>query len=68
MATVIDWLKANYDRAVLIGATVFLFVSAVAIWWSAIQFGNRVTAPGPVPPKPASQTRSRQVRSRKKNF
>src|SRR5438874_7151753 len=55
MAKAIDWLKANYDRAVLIAAAVFLFISAVAIWWSAIQFGNELIAPGRVPPKTASQ-------------
>jgi len=55
MAKVIDWLKADYDRAVLIAAAVFLFISAVAIWWSAIQFGNELIAPGRVPPKTASQ-------------
>ncbi len=42
MAKAIDWLKANYDRAVLMAAAVFLFVCALAIWWSAIQFGNRL--------------------------
>src|SRR5215472_7127128 len=55
MAKAIDWLKANYDRALLIAAAVFLFISAVAIWWSAIQFGNRLVTPAPVPPKTASQ-------------
>src|SRR6476646_3560506 len=55
MAKAIDWLKANYDRAVLMAAAGFLFISALAIWWSAIQFGNRlITAPA-VPPKVASQ-------------
>src|SRR5213596_4275086 len=34
---------------------VFLFVSAVAIWWSAIQFSNRLVTPASVPPKTASQ-------------
>src|SRR5436190_4287288 len=51
----IDWLKANYDRPVLLAAAVFLFISAVAIWWSAIQFGNELIAPGRVPPKTTSQ-------------
>ena len=55
MAKVIDWLKANYDRAVLMAAAGFLFISAVAIWWSAIQFGNRLITPPAVPPKAASQ-------------
>src|SRR5881392_3064162 len=55
MAKIIDWLKANYDRAVLIAAAVFLFISAVAIWWSTVQFGSQLTAPGRVLPKAASQ-------------
>ena len=55
MAKAIDWLKANYDRAVLMAAALFLFISALAIWWSAIQFGNRLVPPPTVPPKTASQ-------------
>ena len=55
MANVIDWFKANYDRVVLIAAAVFLFTSAVAIWWSAIQFNNRLISPAAVPAKAASQ-------------
>jgi hypothetical protein len=55
VANVIDWLKANYDRAVVMAAAVFLFISAVAIWWSAIQFGNRLITTPAVPPKAASQ-------------
>ena len=50
-----DWLKANYDRAMLIAATVFLFISAVAIGWSAIQFGNRLIPPPRLRAKTASQ-------------
>jgi len=55
VAKAIDWLKANYDRAVLIAAAVCLLISAVAIWWGAIQFGNRLVPPAAVPPKTASQ-------------
>ena len=55
MAKVIDWVKANYDRAVLLAAAAFLFISAAAIWWSAIGFGNQLIAPGRGPAKPASQ-------------
>ena len=55
MAKAIDWFKANYDRAVLIAAGLFLFISALAIWWSAIQFDNQLTAPLAVRPKAASQ-------------
>jgi len=43
-----DWLKAHYDRVALIAAGIFLFLSAISIWWNAIQFGNRLMAqPGP---------------------
>lgn len=55
MAKAIDWLKANYDRAVLIAAAGFLFISGLAIWWSAIQFNNRLITPTPGSPKAASQ-------------
>ena len=54
MAKVLDWAKANYDRAVLIGAGVFLFICAIAIWWSAIEFGNRLVAQQPPRAKAAS--------------
>src|SRR5213592_4546874 len=36
-------------------AAVFLFISALAIWWSAIQFNNRLITSPAVPPKTASQ-------------
>jgi len=55
VAKVIDWLKANYERALLTTAAVSLFVSALTIWWSAIQFNNRLITPPAVPPKAASQ-------------
>ena len=55
MAKLIDWLKTNYDRAVLMAAAVFLFICAIAIWWGAIQFNNRLITPPTVPPKTASQ-------------
>ena len=55
MAKAIDWFKANYDRAVLLGAGLFLLICAIAIWWSAIQFSNRLVTPASVPPKTASQ-------------
>src|SRR5207244_4145416 len=54
MAKVLDWAKANYDRAVLIGAGVFLFICAIAIWWSAIEFGNRLLSQQSPPAKAAS--------------
>jgi hypothetical protein len=48
MTKAIDWIKANYDVVTLIAAAASLFISAIAIWWSVIQFGNRlVTAQSP---------------------
>ena len=55
MAKAIDWLKANYELAVLAAAAVLLLISALAIWWSAIQFNNRLINPLAVAPKTASQ-------------
>src|SRR6266498_3118523 len=54
MAKTLDWLKAHYDRVALIAAGIFLFLSAISIWWSAIQFGNRLVAQPGAPPKNAS--------------
>src|SRR5436305_1271058 len=36
-------------------AALFLFISAIAIWWSAIQFGDRLLTPQPPRPKAAAQ-------------
>jgi hypothetical protein len=54
VAKAFDWIKAHYDRAALIVAGVFLFISAVWISWSAIQFGNRLATQQPPRPKTAS--------------
>ncbi len=50
----LDWIKVHYDRVALIAAAIFLFISAVWIWWSAIQFGNRLVAQHAPPQKAAS--------------
>jgi hypothetical protein len=42
MAKAVDWIKAHYDRVALIAAGGFLFISAVSIFWSAIEFGHRL--------------------------
>jgi len=55
VAKVIDWIKANYDRVAVIAAAAFLFISAVCIWWSVIEFGNRLVTPQPSRRKSASQ-------------
>jgi len=49
-----DWLNAHYDRVALIAAGILLFLSGIFIWWSAIQFGNRLVAQPGAPPKNAS--------------
>ena len=49
-----DWIKAHYDRVALIAAGLFLFISAISIWWNAIQFGNRLIAQQAPSPKNAS--------------
>jgi hypothetical protein len=54
VAKVSDWIKAHYDLVAVIAASVFLFISAVCIWWSAIQFGNHLVTPPPPRPKTAS--------------
>ena len=55
MAKVLDWIKTHYDRAVLIAAAIFLFISAIAVWWSVIEFGNRLVSPQQSRAKAASQ-------------
>lgn len=55
MAKVLDWIKANYDRAAVIAAALFLFISAFCIWWSAIQFDRELVTRLPPRAKPASQ-------------
>ena len=55
MAKLLEWIKAHYDRVAVIAAALFLFISAIAISWSAIQFGNRLLTPQPPRPKAASQ-------------
>jgi hypothetical protein len=49
----LDWIKVHYDRGMLIAAAIFLLVSAIWIWWNAIQFGNRLI-PQQAPPQKAA--------------
>jgi len=39
---VTEWIKAQYDRVILIAAAFFLLVSLILIAWNAIQFRNRL--------------------------
>jgi hypothetical protein len=55
VAKVLDWIKAHYDRVTLIATAIFLFISAVAIWWSVIQFDNRLVTAQQPRAKTASQ-------------
>jgi hypothetical protein len=54
VAKKLAWIKAHYDRVALIAAAAFLLISAVSIWWSAIQFGNRLVTLQPPRAKTAS--------------
>ena len=54
MAKTLEWIKAHYDWVALFVAGVFLLISAVSIWWNAIQFRNRVLVQVDTPPKNAS--------------
>src|SRR5436190_10270471 len=51
-----DWIKAHYDRVIVIAAAIFLFLAAVLIWRNATQFGAVFVAlqaaPPPKQPKP----------------
>jgi hypothetical protein len=42
MANVTEWIKANYDRVVLIAGAVFLLISLILIGWNALEFHNRL--------------------------
>src|SRR5207248_5286765 len=46
-----DWIRTHYEHVMLIAAASFLFISAVSIWWSAVQYRNNLiahrTAPQP---------------------
>jgi hypothetical protein len=49
-----DWIKAHYDRVVVIAAAAFLFLAAVTVWKSAAEFGANFMAAqvAPAPKKP----------------
>src|SRR5437773_5818814 len=51
-----DWVKAHYDRVIVIVAATFLFFSAFWIWRNASQFGASFIAlqSAPPPKKPSS--------------
>jgi hypothetical protein len=58
-----DWLKAHYDRVVVIAAALLLFLCAVSIWRSATSFGDNFLAAqnsGP-PKKPAPPGKANEL-------
>ena len=50
------WLRANYDRVLVIAAVAFLFIASVSIWRNAGSFSEtffaQQTSPPPKPAKP----------------
>ncbi len=44
-----NWLRAHYDRVVLIAAAVFLFLCAISIWHRAMSFGASFPVMGTAP-------------------
>ena len=44
-----SWLRAHYDRVVLIAAAVFLFLCAISIWHRAMSFGASFPVMGNAP-------------------
>src|SRR3954471_66786 len=48
------WIRANYDRAAVFAAALFLFVSALLITKNAWQFADNLGLQTPPPPKPAA--------------
>jgi hypothetical protein len=51
-----DWLRAHYDRVLVIAAVIFLFLSGMSIWRNAAGFARNFVAqqvaPPPKKPKP----------------
>lgn len=58
-----DWIRAHYERVVVIAAVAFLFITAVAIWRSAAQFGATFSAQqiAPPPKKPSPPGRASEL-------
>jgi len=49
-----DWIRANYDRVMVLAAVAILFIGSIFIWRNATSFSETVFAPHGLPPaKPA---------------
>src|SRR5258708_29145729 len=44
-----DWVRAHYERVLLISAAVLLFLSSVLIWRNAARFSSQLAVMPPVP-------------------
>jgi hypothetical protein len=64
-----DWIRAHYDRVVVIAAAAFLLLSAISIWRSATSFGENFiaaqSAPPPKPPKPPGKATDLETSAQK---
>src|SRR6266571_1462171 len=45
-----DWVRAHYEKALLIGAALLLFLSSIFIWRNAARFGSTLAG---IPPAPS---------------
>ncbi len=48
-----DWIRAHYERVLVLAAALFLFVAAIFIFRNAAQFGERFAPQQTAAPKPA---------------
>ena len=48
-----NWVRAHYEKALLIGAALLLFLSSVFIWRNAARFGSTLAG---MPPAPSSKS------------
>jgi hypothetical protein len=45
-----NWIRVNYDRVLLMAATLLLLICAISIWRDAVGFGSRFAVTAPTPP------------------
>src|SRR5207244_11927546 len=45
-----DWVRAHYERVLLIAAAALLFISSILIWCNAVRFSSQL---GVIPPSPS---------------
>ena len=50
-----DWVRAHYERVLLIAAAAVLFISSILIWGNAVRFSSQL---GATPPSPSLKSAS----------